>query len=222
MTRFHKSALIISLAIGSAACIERGPVVVEFTSQTLRIPRDREFTEIYVSRDAAGFRQEPGAISLEICDQHVTEKQEAACHLHGNHGTQVFIRDARLGSEFELLKERPVGVARPGEADLTPLDWDDKAPLFNTPLALENYTLSRLKNSLSREGSQLSTTDRGWPIARCDQHHLGVMYCSFGFLIDGAAVEARWFSPSDRRAISQGEVWDIASDIELRLRRISA
>jgi len=222
MTRLQKAALMVSIAIGSAACTERGPVVVEFTSQTLRIPRDREFTEIYVSRDAAGFRREPGAISLKICDQHVTEKPEAVCRLHGSHGTRVFIRDARVGAEFKLLKERPIGTTRPGEAELTPLEWDDKAPLFNTPLALENYTLSRLKSSPSREGSQLSTTDRGWPVARCDQHHLGGMYCSFGFLIDGAAVEARWFSPSDQTEISQGEVWDIASDIERRLRRISA
>jgi len=131
MTRLQKAALMVSMTIGLAACTARGqtsePVVVEFASQTLRIPRDREFTGIFVGdHDTAGRTQEPRAVSLRICDQHVTERPEFACHLHGEQGTWTLIRDARVGSEFKLLKERPIGMKGPGDVDLVPLDWEDR------------------------------------------------------------------------------------------------
>ena len=208
--------------IACSACTNPDVVVVEMAALTLSVPTDGEFTQIYRSdRTGTGQPSSHRSVSFKICDQHVTSLPSAQCELHGEFGTWTRLTEPSAGSEFSLLKERPPSAARPQDIELLPLSGGDhRAIRFASPEYAEDSALLRVRSKVWGDDPQLSTTDRGWPVADCDQHPAGGVGCRFGFLVDGTPVVAQWFSPTDQKGINQGQVWDVATDIDRRLRRL--
>ena len=212
-----KATPAVLLLIVCSACTDPDAVVVEMANATLQVPLDQEFSKIHTSDQGVKYR----SVSFEICDQHVTRLPKAQCELHGEFGTWTLLREPAAGSEFNRLKERPSSVERPPDAELIPLRSGDVGEVrFGTPQAAEGMALSRVRSKVYGDEPQLSTTDRGWPIADCDQHSTGAIACRFGFLMTGTPVVAQWFSPSGQNSITQAEVWDVATDIDRRLRQM--
>lgn len=83
----------------------------------------------------------------------------------------------------------------------------------------EAYELSRI-NVLAPD-ARLTTTTEGWPLARCADHPLGNRYCTIGFLIRGAFVEAHVFAEAGA-PLDQKQIWEVASAIDAKLRALSA
>lgn len=202
---------------------DRGVVEADLGNLVLLIPRDEEFTQIFLSdRDATGEARPPSSVSFEICDQHVKKKPEAGCQLHGLNGTWVRVQRPSVASEFGLLKERPLGLSQPPQIEMISQSWSGpRSAYLGSPRAEEQSALSRVRSPVWGDEPQLSTTDRGWPIADCDLHPgSGSMGCRFGFLIEGTPVVAQWFSPTVQTDVTQAQVWNVASDIDRRVRRL--
>lgn len=210
------------LVFACSACTDRDPVIAEMTNLTLRVPRGQEFTRIHFSdRTATGQPSKSPSISFEICDQHVVKMPDAECELHGEFGTWVLVTAPPAGATFSLLKERPLDGERPQEVGLLPLSGGDPRDIRNGSLrAAEGSALLRVRSKVWGDAPQISTTDRGWPVTDCDRHPQGSVVCRFGFLVNGTPVVAQWFSPSDQKGITQAQVWDVASDIDRRVRRL--
>jgi len=215
-----KAILALLLAAGCSACADRDPVVTEFAALTLRIPRNQEFTEIHVSdKDATARTVGRRSVSFEVCNEHGALAREATCDLHGKFGTWVLLNEPPADATFGLLKERPTQAERPDDVELLSL-VDSRETRLGAASAAEESALLRVRSKVFGDEPQLSTTDRGWPIADCDQHPQGGIGCRFGFLIDGIPVVAQWVSPVDRKGVTQAQVWDVASDVDRRVRRL--
>jgi len=208
------------LVIVCSACTDRDPVIAEMNSLTLRVPRNQEFTRIHLSdRDATGQPSKSPSVSFKICDQHVVRMPDAACEVHGESGTWVIVTAPPAGATFRLLKERPLDGERPEDVELLPLsDGDPRDGRNGSVQAAEGSALFRVRSKVWGDEPPLSTTDRGWPVADCDQRPQGTIGCRFGFLVNGTPVVAQWFSPSEGKAPTQAQVWQVASDIDRRLR----
>ncbi len=211
------------LVIACSACSDRDPVLAEMTNLTLRVPRDQEFTEIHLSdRNGSGQPLDRQSISFEICDQHAVRRPVAVCEVHGASGTRILVTEPPAGAVFSLLRERPVNGERPQDVGLLPLSGGDpRNTRHGSAQAAEESALLRIRSKVWGDEPELSTTDVGWPIADCDQHPHGGVGCRFGFLVKGTPVVAQWFSPSDQKGITQAQVWDVASDIDRRVRRLA-
>ena len=212
----------VFMLIACAACTDRDPVIAEMATLTLRVPRDQEFSRIHLSdRDATGQPSRSPSVSFEICDQHVGRTPNAGCEIHSESGTWVLVTAPPPRASFSLLKERPLDVERPQNVDLLPLSGPNSRDIHHgSAQAAEASALLRVRTKVWGDDPQLSTTDRGWPVADCDQHPQGSVVCRFGFLVNGTPVVAQWFSPTDQRGITQVQVWDVASDIDRRVRRL--
>lgn len=212
----------VFLVIACPACTDRDPVVAEMATLTLRVPRDQEFSRIHLSdRDATGRPSKSPSISFEICDQHGGRMPDAGCEIHSESGAWVLVTAPPPGASFSLLKERPLDGERPQDVDLLPLSGRNPRDIHHgSAQAAEEGTLFRVRSKIRGDDPQLSTTDRGWPVADCDPHPQGRVGCRFGFLVNGTPVVAQWFAPGDQKGITQAQVWDVASDIDRRVRRL--
>lgn len=217
-----KAIPAVFLVLACSACTDRGPVIAEMTTLTLRVPRDKEYTRIQLSdRDATGHPSTSPSISFEICDQHVVRMPDAGCEIHSESGSWVLVTSVPPGASFSLLKERPLDGERPQPAELLPLSRGDPRDVHNgSAHTAEEGALFRVRSKVWGDEPQLSTTDHGWPVADCDQHPQGSVVCRFGFLVNGTPVVAQWFSPRDQKGITQVQVWDVATDIDRRVRRL--
>ncbi len=219
-----KASSAILLVIACSACTNSAggaPVIAEMTDLTLRIPRDREFTQIHLrAQDDIGRRLDRRSVSFRICDQRGRKTPDAGCEVHGDSGTWVLVQNAPAGSTFNVLMERPSGREAPGQADLAPLSGTQSERTGSGPAnSAEESALGRVNSDVWSGNPPLSTTDLGWPVADCDQHPAESVQCRFGFLISGNPVVAQWFSPGDQDGITQAQVWTVASDIDRRIRR---
>lgn len=201
---------------------ETGVVEADLGNVVLHIPRDEEFTQVFLSdRDATGLKRPPSSVSFDICDQRKAKRSDAGCRIHGVNGTWVRLQRADVGSEFSILAERPLGLGRPPEVELVPKSLEGRMSAdFDSPLAAEQSALSRVRTQIWGDEPQLATTDHAWPIADCDLHPAGRVGCRFGFLVEGTPVVAQWFSPTSQKAVTQTQVWDVATDIDRRLHKL--
>jgi hypothetical protein len=159
-------------------------------------------------------------LKINICDWHAMERTPAGCEelsapLVRRSGVLTYVKEPRKGTRFSLLLERPENASPPAPVPLlvVPNAQIDKR-IGGTG---EAYELSRIRTA---ESSQLLTTARGWPMVACSTHPLGTRYCTVGFLVKGAFVEAHWFA-EDGVALNQAEVWAVASAVNSKLRSLA-
>lgn len=159
-------------------------------------------------------------LKVNICDWHAMERIPAGCEklsapLVRRSGVLTYVKEPRKGTRFALLLERPENVSPPEPVPLLAVpDAQIDKRLGGTG---EAYQLSRIRTSQS---NQMLTTARGWPIAACSTHPLGTRYCTVGFLVKGAFIEAHWFA-EDGVALNQAEVWAVASAVDSKLRSLA-
>lgn len=130
-------------------------------------------------------------------------------------GVSVIVWEPSSNAPFKFLKERPGAKAAPPTTPLVPL----KLPVdgvSNMPNSFEAYFIGRTSNL---GGSQLLTTTVGWPIAACSARFTRSRHCMIGFLINGAAIEARFFA-EEGAELNQREVWQVASEVDAKLRSL--
>lgn len=215
-----KAIPAIILVIACSACTDDDPVIANLNTITLRVPRGQEFTRIHLSdRTGTGRPSQSPSVSFEICERPVVEMPDGACAVHGKFGTWVLLSAPPAGATFRLLTERPQDGVRPQNVELIPLSGGDAPGIpYGSAQAAEGGALLRVRSKVWGDEPQLSTTGRGWPVADCDRHPAGGIGCRFGFLVNKTPVVAQWSSPSDQKGITQAEVWDVASDIDRRIR----
>lgn len=116
------------------------------------------------------------------------------------------------GAMYQLLSERP-SLEPPGQnaLDAIPPDQID----IDIQGDGEAYQLTRV--SLLRD--PLQTTDNGWPVASCGLSYSDARQCGIGFLIDDAFVEAHW-TAEDGVALTQAEVWSVATALDAKIRSL--
>lgn len=223
-----RASAIAALSVICAACSESdvaAPVVAEMQTITFSIPKDAEFKSITVSdTDGAGRPLDRISVFLRLCDPRFAP-EAAGCDLHGAQGTSVSIYQPRADAEFLVLTERPALAKSPADEPLVPLIGPQ------VERGDEGLALLRVRSPVRGDSPPLATTARGWPVVDCDSlSETGGVGCRFGFLIEGTPVVAQWFSPrveaitraemEDSRSMTQAEVWEVASDIDARLRRL--
>lgn len=157
--------------------------------------------------------------NTKICDRHVITTpvlcEALAPPLVGEFGVLTIVKQPRPGTRFKLLQERPSNLNSPEAKPMNAVSSNQ----IDSDLTSdgEAYELSRIWTISSK---QLLTTDGNWPIAACDTHPLGTRYCTVGFLIRGAFVEAQWFAESGV-TLDQAEVWNVATAVDAKLRALS-
>jgi hypothetical protein len=133
-------------------------------------------------------------------------------------GLYTLVKAPLPGRRFTLLKDRPKQAPEPPSEAMVSISPDriDTKIVNGTG---EAYELSRL--SVLTPSAPLLTTVNGWPLARCDTGPAGGRYCTIGFLIRGAFVEAHLFA-EDGVPLDQKQVWDVASALNAKLRDLSS
>jgi hypothetical protein len=118
-------------------------------------------------------------------------------------GIGVLIHDSLDDRAFRYLKERPATPA-PGAK-----------PLRSYPHV--HGVVDELSRLEGPDRYALSTTDEGWPIARCDPGIGGKGgTCIAGFLVGQAFIELRWYDPAG--VPDQARLWELASAADAKLR----
>jgi hypothetical protein len=204
------------------------PDLLRTTESTSRVPKRPPFEARYADLvlhipdrpDLYKATKHDFGLIVRICDRSVTEKAPAGCEalsepLVNRSGIWTSVKEPRTGTRFKLIKERPQGDALLGASPMilvpeTQIDKDIRG-------TGESYELSRVAPIKSE---QLVTTEWGWPIAACSTHPLGNRYCTIGFLIKGAFVEAHVFAETGV-ALNQAEIWAIASALDSKIRNLS-
>ena len=205
--------LIFAAGIGRSYSGEpkQPPFTVKFADLTLRISGRADLYQ--AANHSFGLK-------VNICDWHAMDRIPAGCELLsaplvGRNGVLTYVKEPRKGTRFALLLERPENVSPPEPVPLVVVP-DDRIDKFIGGTG-EAYELSRIKTPQSR---QMLTTARGWPMVACSTHPLGTRYCTVGFLVKGAFVEAHWFA-EDGVALNQAEVWAVASAVDAKIRSLA-
>ncbi len=210
---FVAAALLLSSCGRPAARSNSAPFRAEVGQLTLNVPERPDFYQA---------RQDDGAVRIRVCNREAYyrtyERPVPGCDglakpIVNLYGVWTLIRRHRV-DRYDLIRERP---------DLPP---PEPVPLIDIPEGRidrdirgsgEAYPLSRL-DTLDPE-QRLQTTSRGWPVAACSIAPQGHRYCSIGFLIEDAFVEAQWHAEAGVR-LDQAEVWAVATALDQKIRAL--
>lgn len=213
--------LIIALVLGAYGGCSLGPKEQESAPFKARYA---DFSLDVPKRADLDQAQKVGrGVSIRICDRHTYQAgQLPLCEgltapVVNASGLQTFITEPRHGTRFEFLRERPRGVRDPASEPMVTIP--DARIDRSLDSGGEAYELSRIR--VLNPDAPLTTTTQGWPLARCANHPRGSRYCTIGFLIRGAFVEAHVFAELGE-PLDQKQIWDVASAVDAKLRALSA
>jgi hypothetical protein len=125
------------------------------------------------------------------------------------------LKQPKAGTKFNLIKEQPADGTAPAPIPLLPIA--DNGIDRNILAGGEAYELTRLNMGGS---NQWFTTSNGWPIAGCARDPRGQHFCTVGFLVAGAFVEAHWF-PERSIDLTQQDIWAVANAIDKKLTELA-
>jgi len=210
--------MLISASVALVGCDDRpsshdpapAPFIAKFGELVLDLPvRD----DLYQARKHDTF------LKVTICRRKEGEKAPAGCNgltppLINQYGIQVLVMEPRSATRFSLLRERPQGEGQPEPRPML-IIADEKIDK-DLRGGGEAYELSRVR-ALSEPWL---TTSLHWPVASCGTGSRGRRFCTVGFLIRGAFVEAR-FSTEQSDDPNQADMWRIASVVDDQLRELA-